>query len=247
MADYLEMKPFFDYLKKEVNNRSIYSLGMQGQIAGTLTIDKITSNEDSLKNAARVLKHVAELLPDTTWKRNVARAFDCSGLGCYYFQDQLKFWKYDHRANDMYKECVSIPVDKRQPGDFVFGHFTSEGRAGHVGYIDDEGMVIEAKGRDDGVVRRAYTAGDWTKVGRPSFWIYNMTRELKAGMKGEDVGQLQARLTHLGYPCGTIDNDFGKKTATALELWQKAYYKKAPEYGVMDKKTAKKLGFTFKK
>lgn len=246
MATYLEMKPYFDYLKKEVENRSIYSLGMQGQIAGTLTIDKITSNEDSLRNAARVLKHIAALLEDSTWKRNIARAFDCSGLASYYFQDQLKFWKYDHRARDICKECVKVPVEKRQPGDFVFGHFTSEGYAGHVGYIDDEGMVIEAKGRDDGVVRRAYKDGDWVQVGRPSFWIYNMTRELKSGMRGQDVGQLQARLTHLGYPCGTIDDIFGNKTATALELWQKAYYKKAPEYGVMDKKTAKKLGFTFK-
>ena len=240
----IDMKPFFEYLKKEAENKSIYCLGAQGEIAGTIDTNFIASHEDSLKNASRVLKHLADLVLDATWKRNVARAFDCSGLGGYYLQNKMGVYTYDHRANDMFKECVSVPEKYRQPGDFVFAHFT-EGRAGHVGYIDDEGMVIESKGRDDGVVRRPFAAGGWTVVGRPNIWNYEMHRALKRGNVGQDVGQLQARLKHFGYDCGTIDDDFGIKTYNALARFQEAKYPKAPEIGVLDKKTAKKLGFTF--
>lgn len=242
---YAEMQPFFDYLKNEAKNRSVYCLGAQGEIAGALTTDFIASHEDSLKNAARVLKHLADLVIDTTWKRNIARAFDCSGLGSYYLQNKLGVWSYDHRANDMYKECIIVPASNRQPGDFVFAHFTSAGVAGHVGYIVDDGTVIESKGRDDGVVCRSFAAGGWDYVGRPKIWNYTMRRALKRGNVGQDVGQLQARLKHFGYDCGTCDDDFGVKTYNALCRFQNDKYPKAPEKGVMDKKTAKKLGFTF--
>ena len=240
---YIEMKPFFDYLDAQFKAKSIYCLGGQGEIVGKMTVDFVCSHENSLANAARVFKHVANVITDKEFKRNLAMIFDCSGLGSHWFQKE-KVYSYDHTANAMYKETVPIPVDKRQPGDFVFGHF-SEGKAGHVGYLEDNDMVVEAKGRDDGVVKRKYTEGDWTKVGRPFFWIYNMKRDLKNGNTGKDVGQLQARLTALGYPCGTIDNIFGAKTEKAVKEFQADNYKKAPNPGVMDKKTATKLGFTY--
>ena len=241
----ISMQPFFDYLKEEAKNRSIYCLGAQGEIAGEVDTNFIVSHENTLNNASRVLKHLADLVLDVTWKRKIARAFDCSGLGCYYLQNKMGVYKWDHTANDMYKECVKIAEKYRQPGDFVFAHFTEDGKAGHVGYIDDEGMVVESKGRDDGVVRRDYEAGKWVCVGRPDVWEYEMKRELHSGSIGPDVGQLQARLTHFGYNCGEVDNVFGIKTHNALAKFQDAKYPKAPEKGVMDKKTAKKLGFAY--
>jgi hypothetical protein len=240
---YIEMKPYFDYLDTQVKNKSIYCLGGQGEIVGKMTVDFICSNESSLANAARVLKHIANVITDKEFKRNIAMIFDCSGLGSYWFQKE-KVYTYDHTANAMYKETVPIPVDKRQPGDFVFGHF-SNGKAGHVGYLEDGDMVVEAKGRDDGVVKRKFEEGAWTKVGRPDFWAYKMKRDLKNGNTGKDVGQLQARLTAFGCPCGTIDNIFGKKTEAAVKKFQEVHFKKAPNPGVMDKETAIKLGFTY--
>ena len=239
-----DMKPFFEFLDTQVNNHSIYCLGTQGETVASLTINKIVSLEDGKANAARVLRHIAELLPTSSFDINKAKSFDCSGLGCNYLQNITGVYTYDHKANDMYKECVEIPMNKLQPGDFVFGHFYTDGRAGHVGYVDADGYIVEARGRDYGVVKRKVADGDWTKAGRPNVWNYEMHRALKRGDIGTDVGQLQARLKHFGYDCGTVDNDFGVKTYNALARFQEAKYPKAPEIGVMDKKTAKKLGFT---
>ena len=43
---------------------------------------------------------------------------------------------------------------------------------------------------------------------------------LALGSKGAEVIKLQLALTHLGYPCGDADGNFGQKTADALKLLQ---------------------------
>ena len=46
-------------------------------------------------------------------------------------------------------------------------------------------------------------------------------KELKKGSKGEDVKRLQNRLNELGYSVGKADGDYGNKTKTAVEQFQK--------------------------
>lgn len=45
---------------------------------------------------------------------------------------------------------------------------------------------------------------------------------LKSGSKGAEVTKLQKRLAELGYPCGSVDGDFGKNTHRALRYFQSA-------------------------
>ena len=242
---YIDMLPYLTYLAEQVLHKSIYLWSGQGEVVDTLPVGKIISMENSRANAARVLTHLAELAKDPDWFAKNAKAFDCSGLIVYWLLNIEKVYTWDHTANDIWKECVEIPEGNQQPGDFVFSSFSSAGRAGHIGAVVEDGTVTESRGRDYGVVNRKFSAGSWKKIGRPAFWAYKMNRVLKNGSRGNDVGQLQARLKHLGFDCGTVDNIFGSKTKSALTNFQKKNYPSAPEFGVMDKNTAKKMGFVF--
>ena len=50
----------------------------------------------------------------------------------------------------------------------------------------------------------------------------NKVKNLKRGMKGDDVRRLQNLLNMLGYNCGTADGSFGAKTEAAVVAFQKA-------------------------
>ena len=51
----------------------------------------------------------------------------------------------------------------------------------------------------------------------------NLTRDLKKGLKGDDVAELQKRLNELGFDAGKEDGIFGKKTRKALKAFEKEY------------------------
>ena len=51
---------------------------------------------------------------------------------------------------------------------------------------------------------------------------YSFTRNLKKGMRGEDVRALQELLNSLGYNCGAADGVFGRKTLAAVKAAQRA-------------------------
>lgn len=73
---------------------------------------------------------------------------------------------------------------------------------------------------------------------------YNLTRILKKGLKGSDVGKLQETLNSMGYKCGKVDNTFGKNTEKAVKKFQKA--NKLTQDGKVGKNTAHALGWTYK-
>ena len=58
---------------------------------------------------------------------------------------------------------------------------------------------------------------------------------LKSGSKGENVEALQSQGYSRGYPCGTVDGDFGSNTLTAVKKFQKA--KKLTQDGVVGSNT----------
>ena len=227
---------FTEYLKEQVRNHSIYVWGAQGQKKPTITEAWIRKKEKTKRNADRAIAH---------WKKevregygDVLRAFDCSGLGVYFF---LKHDLIDHDVNaeGLRKLCRSIKRSELREGDMVFR--MSDGRAVHVGYAIDGDTVIEAKGRDVGVVESRVSG--WDRYGRPSFFASRELRLASPYMRGEDVRELQRALKERGYDPGQLDGIFGKKTERAVKRFQKSCGLKAD--GIAGKRTFFALGLSF--
>ena len=153
---------FIDYLKGEVANGSIYVWGAQGE--KNITEAWIRKRETTAKNADRAVAF---------WKRQISlgfgdklRAFDCSGLIMYY-ANREGLYKGDLSSQSLYAKSEKISRDDLIPGDLVFRH--NGVIIYHVGAFIGGGMVIEAKGRDDGVVMRDINASGksyWNRYGR---------------------------------------------------------------------------------
>lgn len=227
---------FTEYLKEQVRNHSIYVWGTQGQKKPTITETWIRKREKSKRNADRAIAH---------WKKevregygDVLRAFDCSGLGVYFF---LKHNMIDHdvNADGLRKLCKTIERSDVREGDMTFR--MSGGRAVHVGYAIDGDRVIEAKGRDVGVVESRISG--WDRFGRPPFYASRELRLTYPYMRGDDVRELQRTLKEQGYDPGQIDGIFGKKTERAVKRFQKASGLKAD--GIAGRRTFFALGLPF--
>lgn len=159
---------FIAHLEEEVANGSIYVWGAQGQGKDTISEAWIRKRETSSANAERAIKF---------WKKQVAagygdrlKAFDCSGLGMAFLQNEENIVQYDMSANGMLGKCERITKSQCRKGDWVF-KCNNSGKATHIGYIVDNDLnVIEAKGRDDGVVKRPMNAENWNVYGRPCYF-----------------------------------------------------------------------------
>lgn len=261
------LQEFLNYLEEQVNNGSIYVWGAQGQGSATISESWIRRMETSRNNADRAI---------ALWKRRKAegkdalRAFDCSGLIVYFFQNLKGVLKSDTTANGLKGMCGQVSQAQLLPGDFVFRVYTSgpnKGKTYHVGVVvDAEKNVIEAKGRDDGVVKRPLNAeaGYWNAFGRPDFLkaeigngksipqpapaSWELCRLLKKAsplMKGEDVQAVQQALISKGYSCGAsgTDGQFGAGTEKAVKAFQKANGLAAD--GIVGQNTCAKLGGTW--
>lgn len=239
-----ELSVWFTYLDTAVDEKWIYIWGGQGERIGELTFGKVyvmESNDN--KNFSRELKHLSDIILDSDFDLWKCRCVDCSGLGMYYLQDLMGILDWDHNAKALFKEGIVIDQAIRQPGDFVYKSFDSEGPQ-HVGYLIENDYVIESYGRDKGVIKRKFKDGKWTRVCRQPYFSYHITRKLKKGMSGDDVGQLQARLKSFGYDCGEVDNIFGAKTKEAVKLFQKDHGIEN-NTGNVGEKTSKALLFTW--
>ena len=230
-----------DFVKQEAARGSIYVWGAQGQRGGQITEDWIRKMETSATNANRAI---------ALWNRNKAKydaaligAFDCSGLigACLNANGNAGF---DDTADGYRNRCVSIDKGALQAGDLVFEY--SNGKSGHVGVYIGDGKVIEARGRDYGVVETDLNARNWKKYGRPDFMYtdgnapaapskptytkksFTLDHVVKKGSKEAVVGSIQNNLKAIGYDIGAagpngdgIDNNFGTKTDAAVRDVQK--------------------------
>ena len=241
------LKGFLEYLEEQVKNGSIYVWGGQGQNHEVISESWIRSMETSEANADRAIalwkKRVAE------GKGEVLRAFDCSGLIMYYLQNLAGVIGYDTTANGLKGLSEKIQKTQLLPGDFVFRCYSS-GKAYHVGIVvDDQKNVIEAKGRDDGVIKRPLDAqaGYWTYYGRlralkaeiegsspapaptpepaPTGWeLSRLLKKVSPIPKGEDVRHVQEALISRGFSCGHLgaDGQYGSDTKEAVKKFQQA-------------------------
>lgn len=216
------LNEFIAYLEERVKNHDIYVWGAQGEGKGVITEAWIRRKETSEKNAERAV---------ACWKKQVAagygerlRAFDCSGLAMRFLMDK-GLEKSDMSANSMMGRCTPIEKEQLMPGDFVF-KLEKNGRAHHIGFIVDERFnVIEAKGRDVGVVKSSLK--NWDAYGRPPYFRDEKGRanrrmlSLKTPyLSGADVKELQVALLARGYKVVKADGIFGSITDKAVRAFQ---------------------------
>lgn len=225
------LREFLDYLHEQVRNHSIYVWGAQGQNGPTITEAWIRSRETNDTNFRRAL---------TFWRKqveagygDVLRAFDCSGLGMYWLQNVKSYLAYDLSAHGLYNKCTKITKDRLRVGDFVF-KLDKNGKATHIGYVVDTDLnVIEAKGRDYGVIRMPLTGNSWNGFGRPPFWTeaevaecegrYIFTRVLKWGRIGDDVCELKKLLAANGFGGLNVKNrNYFGSTRDTVKAFQRA-------------------------
>ena len=178
------MKPFqefIDYLYKEVANGSIYVLGGQGQTLSRITESWLETREHGdTKNIARV-KALLESRKKLGYGSTL-KAFDCYGLGMYWLQNVKKIFPSDMTANGMCGKCEPIGKDELLPGDWCF--VVNNGRATHIAFYVGSGLVVEARGRDYGVVISHLTSR-FNAYGRPRIWatdIESQDSELMSDM-----------------------------------------------------------------
>ena len=156
-----------DFVKGQVGQ--VYVWGGHGQY--NLTNSQIRSMDNSHANAQRSIDFIKKLKA-----KGVAsyRCFDCSGLISRYFYD-LGLVPSKRNCNHLASMCEAIHTPDGvsaleaalRPGDLVFRR-NSE-KYYHVGVYIGGGQVVEAKGRDDGVVQRRLDAGGgsyWNRWGR---------------------------------------------------------------------------------
>ena len=251
-----------DYLEEQVANGSIYLWGGQGEPLDKLTDSYIKKRETSESNAERVMT----LRDQRKKKYPDLRAYDCSGLAIYYLYNVTKTVSGDMTANTIMSKCTTLSKAELKPGDFVFRIYTSgskKGKAYHVGFVVDDGDVIEAKGRDYGVVKKSLShwgSSYWNAYGRSpwieateeeaaataSWTVSRLLKKVSPLMTGDDVKNLQKALISKGYSCGGTgaDGEFGKNTEAAVEKFQKA--KGLQVDGIAGEKTVTALGGTWK-
>lgn len=227
------LNEFIAYLEEQVKNHSIYIWGAQGQKYPTLNEEWIKKKESG-SNETNALK---------TYRKAVAaghekdcRAFDCSGLGMYWLYNLKHLINGDKTAHGMMGLCTIIDKKHLKKGDWLFRVYTSgskKGRAYHIGYMVTDEEFIEARGRAYGVVRRrlADVGNYWNAFGRPRVFAeyidtdediaehMSFNRNLKKGMKGDDVRELQKLLNKAGDNI-EVDGNFGSKTLEAVKVFQ---------------------------
>lgn len=242
----MKIGTFTDLAKGQVN-KGIYVWGANGELLSSISPSWIKSHETSTDNYNKALKMYEE-------RKGIsgARAFDCSGLVCWALTESgAKPKGFDSTANGlMVNQCDAVTKSQLRDGDLCFK--VSDGKAHHVGvYVG--GKIIEAKGRAYGVVESSLTSA-WDKFGRlkvfkdeepPKTFIF--TKNLKKGMKGDDVRELQKLLIKKGYalPKYGADGDFGSETDKTVRRFQIDKNLKCD--GIAGQKTITALGGQWKK
>ena len=240
------VKTFCSLAKGQVN-KGIYVWGAQGELLTDISPEWIRKKETSSANAEKAIKMYEE-------RKGIkgARAFDCSGLMCWCLTEcGAKDKGFDKTAEGLRQLCSKVTKANLQDGDLCFK--ISDNKAHHVGMYQG-GKIVEAKGRAYGVVSSSVTSS-WDAFGRLNIkWDdepvpkkYELKRLLKKGVKGDDVKELQKRLSELNYPIqhyGGIDGIFGKGTEKMVRQLQ--VDKGITPDGIVGKNTCDKLGWIWK-
>ncbi len=134
-----------------------------------ITEKTVRNMETSDANAERVIKHWKQMIADGITD---IKGYDCSGLISRFLEDH-GIVESKRNSNHLWNMCTPITREEMREGDLAFRQKSGDNY--HVGYCPGGGFMIEAKGRDDGVIIRGIDAdkGYWTHYGRPRWkeWI----------------------------------------------------------------------------
>ena len=155
------------YAEKQYTRCSPYVWSGQGQKLNKLTVEQLSSMENSGANAGRVAEFVYNNKDRIT---KDSKIFDCSGfvICCLIYAGVLPKG-YDATANDLMnnsKYFDKVDFNRRQAGDIIFKIENS--RAYHTGIVTHDGYVAEAKGRAYGVVNNKQDSV-WTVCRMPKY------------------------------------------------------------------------------
>ena len=215
---------FVTYLNSHLGDAYVW--GAQGErVDNRADLEKwVRRKETSRREAERALAYIKKATKTPLY------AFDCSGLIIHWLRDIRGLIDSDTNAQGLYRQCKQqgkLGAWQMQAGDLVFRYSFAVGKMGHVGVYVGNGMVVEAQGRDAGVVMRHLSYGGWTHQGRhPALaedtapTIFRLTSPM---MRGENVKLMQAALTACGYDCGKADGICGKATITAVKAFATAH------------------------
>ena len=246
----MDVKLFIKELTQLYNNHGAYLWGGSGQVVGKTTIDEIVAQEstsnDPINNVSKVFNRIIEMLKEG-WSLDKAQFFDCSGF-IIYVLEKLKLFKGDVNADTLYNLGTPIPVSKAKVGDLVFKG--TDKKKDHVGAVISTTRVIECKGRAYGITTSDIST--WQYACHYT-WFDKMTlnRKLKVttgvtpALMGDDVTNVQKALCSHGFPC-KVTGVYTTNTKDAVTKFQKAMGLTVMTYGVVAKKTAVALGFTWK-
>ncbi len=169
-----QLQEFNAYLESRVG-KSPYVWGGQGQeFESYEALFAFIERHESGNDEKRALAYAKKLQAAGVPIEDI-RVFDCSGLGMFWLQNTKKIFKNDMSANSLYKQCKPISRSELRVGDQVFRGSSS--KKTHIGYVVEirNGVpyIIEAKGRDDGTVKRQINASGsayWKYCGRPKYF-----------------------------------------------------------------------------
>ena len=215
---------FIAYLNSHLGDAYVW--GAQGErVDNRPDLEKwVRHKETSRRETDRALAYIKKAAKTPLY------AFDCSGLIIHWLRDIKGLIDHDTNAQGLYKQCKQrgkLGAWRMEPGDLVFRYSAAKGKMGHVGVYVGNGMVIEAQGRDAGVVMRHLSYGGWTHQGRhPALaedtapTVFRLTSPM---MHGENVKAMQTALNACGYECGKADGICGKATMTAVKAFATAH------------------------
>ena len=215
---------FIAYLTSHLGDAYVW--GAQGErVDNRPDLEKwVRRKETSRRETDRALTYIKKATKSPLY------AFDCSGLIVHWLRDIRGLIDSDTNAQGLYRQCKQqgkLGAWQMQAGDLVFRYSFAVGKMGHVGVYVGNGMVVEAQGRDAGVVMRHLSYGGWTHQGRhPALaedtapTVFRLTSPM---MHGENVKAMQAALNACGYDCGKADGICGKATMTAIKAFATAH------------------------
>lgn len=159
---------FISYIESKVG--SAYLWGGQGERLYDIVAKYAATKNQSESKTVKMLGFMED-----KGIRDI-QFFDCSGLGVDFFLEQGAI-SCDMTADEIYKKCKKIVKNEARPSDMVF-LLNSSGKATHIGYLTENGIVVHALNQSVGVIREAVGKRKWV-FGRPEFCLeYDLEQKI---------------------------------------------------------------------
>ncbi len=147
------------------------------------------------------------------------------------------YWQRDAKNGTV--KTVSITEASQIPGAILL-RYPATGLTGHIVFVAGPNKTVEAHSTKDGVIQSVIAGRRWdigvllpgityddaepSEPSEPSdpspITQPNVYRLKSPHMRGSVVEAIQSKLDELGFDVGTVDGDFGQKTADAVAQFQ---------------------------